>query len=124
MRDMCWPALSNGFGTMGRRKNTLPNGRNRTSRFVRLDYALLNSAAYRALSCAARALLVELAMLHNGENNGALYLSVRDAAARLGFSDSEAASNALAELKVFAFWPVAVGVYKNRIRLFYTVRDN
>lgn len=87
----------------GRNKNTLPNGRNRTSRFVRLDYALLQSPAYRALSCTARALLVELAMLHNGENNGALYLSVRDAAARLGLSDLEAASKAFAELEAMGF---------------------
>jgi len=88
---------------MGRRKNILPNGRNRTSRFVRLDYALLNSPAYRALSCPARALLTELKMLHNGENNGALYLGVRDAAARLGLSDLEAASKAFAELQLMGF---------------------
>lgn len=87
----------------GRNKNTLPNGRNRTSRFLRLDYALLQSPAYRALSCTARALLVELAMLHNGENNGALYLSVRDGAARLGLSDLEAASKAFAELQEMGF---------------------
>ena len=87
----------------GRSKNTLPNGRNRTSRFVRLDYTLLQSPAYRALSCTARALLVELAMLHNGENNGALYLSVRDATARLGLSDLEAASKAFAELEDMGF---------------------
>lgn len=83
--------------------NILPNGRNRTSRFVRLDHAILRSTAYRALSCTARALLVEILMLHNGENNGALYLSVRDATARLGLSDLAAASNAFAELKAMGF---------------------
>lgn len=87
----------------GRNKNTLPNGRNRTTRFARFDYTLLQSPAYRALSCTARALLVELVMLHNGENNGALYLSVRDGAARLGLSDLAAASNAFAELQEMGF---------------------
>lgn len=88
---------------MGRRKNNLANGRNRTTRFARLDHGLLKSPAYRALSCTARALLVELVMLYNGENNGALYLSVRDAAARLGLSDLEAACKAFAELEAMGF---------------------
>jgi hypothetical protein len=88
---------------MGRRKNNLANGRNRTTRFARLDHGLLKSPAYRALSCTARALLVELVMLFNGENNGALYLSVRDAAARLGLSDLEAACKAFAELEAMGF---------------------
>lgn len=88
---------------MGRRKNILPNGRNRTSRFVRLDHALLQSPAFRALSCPARSLLVEFVMLHNGENNGALYMSVRNAAARLGLSCLEAASKALSELEAMGF---------------------
>lgn len=105
MRATCWAALSNGCWAMGRGRNNnvLPNGRNRTSRFVRLDYTLLKSPAYRALSCTARALLVELAMLHNGQNNGALYLSVRDGAARLGLSDLEAASKAFTELVTMGF---------------------
>lgn len=74
-------------GGTNKRKKNRPNatGRNPTSRFVGLRHSLLSSNAYRSLSCAARALLVELVMLHNGENNGSLYLSVRDAAARLGF---------------------------------------
>jgi DNA-binding transcriptional regulator YhcF (GntR family) len=90
---------------MGKRrnKNLLSNRRNRTSRFVRLDYRLLHTPAYRALSCTARAWLVEVAMLHNGTNNGALYLSVRDAAARLGLSDLQAASKAFAELEAMGF---------------------
>jgi len=88
---------------MGRRRNTIPNGRNRTSRFARLDHGLLKSPAYRALSCTARALLVELVMLFNGENNGALYLSVRDAAARLGLSDLNAVCTAFAELEAMGF---------------------
>ncbi len=53
-------------------------------RHVRLHRWLLNSPAYRALGCTARALLIEIYDLHNGMNNGELFLSVREAARRLG----------------------------------------
>lgn len=43
--------------------------------------------------------MVEMHALYNGSNNGVLFLSVRDAAARLGFSDLKAAQHALDELK-------------------------
>jgi hypothetical protein len=52
-------------------------------RFYRFE---LESPAYRSLSAFARALLVELKGLHNGSNNGELFLSVREAAARLNCS--------------------------------------
>ena len=78
-------------------------GRNPTSRFARLDHRLLNSPAYRALSTAARALLVELTMVDNGENNGSLYLSIRDAAGRLGMADLSAVRSAFDELQVLGF---------------------
>jgi DNA-binding MarR family transcriptional regulator len=60
-------------------------------RYVSLSYWLLDSAAYRALSVAARALYVELKMLYNGGNNGKIFLSVRDAAKRIHASKSQAA---------------------------------
>lgn len=63
----------------------------------------MNSPAYRALSAAARALLVELTMLDNGENNGSLYLSIRDAAGRLGMADLSAARSAFDELQELGF---------------------
>lgn len=83
-----------------KRNTSRPNatGRNPTTRFVRLDYAIVTSNAYRSLTCNARALLVELVMLSNGSNNGSLYLGVRDAAHRIGLADTTAASNALYEL--------------------------
>lgn len=92
-------------GGTNKRKKNRPNatGRNPTSRFVGLRHSLLSSNAYRSLSCAARALLVELVMLHNGENNGSLYLSVRDAAARLGLADHKAAMRAFDELEEMGF---------------------
>jgi hypothetical protein len=79
-------------------------GRRATSRFARLDHKLLSSAAYRALSPNARSLLVELAMMENGRNNGSeLFLSVRDAADRMGIADLSAASRAFEELQALGF---------------------
>ncbi len=86
---------------MPRRRASKVNakGRNRlTDRFVRLPHNLLKSAAYRSLGVAARALLIELTMLDDGKNNGSLYLSLRDAADRLGFSDHHSVSAAFDEL--------------------------
>ncbi|GAA5048338.1 hypothetical protein GCM10023208_05450 [Erythrobacter westpacificensis] len=91
---------------MGKRRNRNrinAKGRNVTSRFVRLDYRILTSNAYRALSPNARSLLVEVAMLYNGDNNGSLYLGVRDAAHRLGVADLTAASRAFDDLMVLGF---------------------
>lgn len=86
---------------MPRRKKSKVNAKGRndlTDRFVRLPYKLLSSAAFRSLGVAARALLIDVIMLHNGENNGSLYLSLRDAADRLGFSDHHSVSAAFDEL--------------------------
>src|SRR3546814_19869893 len=62
-------------------------GRSPTSRFTRLDHRQLTTPAYRALSPNARSLLAELAMMENGKKNGSLFLSVREAAHRMGVSD-------------------------------------
>ena len=47
---------------------------------VRLYWWLLECEAWKSLKLCARALLVELYKLHNGTNNGELFLSIRDAA--------------------------------------------
>lgn len=86
-----------------RRRNLNAKGRNPTGRFVRLDHRMLNCAAYRSLSPNARSLLVELIMLYNGENNGSLYLSVRDATYRLGAADTSVATNAFDDLMQLGF---------------------
>lgn len=51
----------------------------------------------------ARSLLVELTSLDNGENNGSLYLSVRDGARRMGVADLTAASRAFDNLVELGF---------------------
>src|SRR4051812_26794351 len=88
---------------MSRRKYD-PKGRAPTDRFARLPHRILSSPAYRALSPNARSLLTEFAMMENGKNNGvSLFMSVRDAADRMGVVDLHAASNALEELQGLGF---------------------
>ena len=91
------------------RKSKSPNatGRNDQSRFARLDHRILHSNAYRALSPNDRALLVELISMHNGTNNGSLYLSVRDAADRMGVADVNAARRSFDTLQDLGFIELA-----------------
>lgn len=86
---------------MPKQKGSRANAKGRndlTDRFVRLPHRLLKSAAYRSLSLSARSLLVDLIMLDSGDNNGSLYLSIRDASDRLGLSDHHSVSAAFDEL--------------------------
>ena len=50
---------------------------------VRLQSWMLRSEAWRHASLGAKCLLIELYDLYNGLNNGDLFMSVREAAARL-----------------------------------------
>ena len=70
----------------------------RDAKHVRMYWWLLDSAAYRHLSCYGRALLVEFIYRHNGENNGTITMSVREAAELMGVALNTAV-NALAELQ-------------------------
>jgi DNA-binding transcriptional regulator YhcF (GntR family) len=89
---------------MGKKRTKKPDatGRGGGERFVKLDFGLLRSAAYRGLSPLARALLVEIAMTCNGQNNGQLSMSVRMAQQKLGVA-SGTASKALKELEAAKF---------------------
>ena len=73
-------------------------GRNDGAKHVRMYWWLLDCPAYRHLSCYGRALLIEFIYRHNGENNGRVLLSVREAANRLGVAFNTALK-ALAELQ-------------------------
>jgi hypothetical protein len=74
-------------------------GRNKWTPHVRLDHIVFDCPAYRALSVNARALLWELIRLFNGRNNGAIYLSIRDAERLLGLGSDAAITNAFRELQ-------------------------
>lgn len=84
------------------RRNNRPNksGRNEnpTGRFARLPHEVMLSPAYRSLSPNARALLVEMMAMENGQNNGSLWLSIRDAAARIGLVNKESVGRAFEDL--------------------------
>jgi hypothetical protein len=83
--------------------NTNAKGRNKECRFTRLPHYLLESSAYRSLSTNARALLVEMTMLENGKNNGAFWLSVKDAGARMGLANLQSVSCAFNDLTEAGF---------------------
>lgn len=92
---------------MAKRRGSRPNAKGRNDgpvdRFVRLPHSLLLSAAYRALTPNARALLTELTSMDQGDNNGSLWMSVRDAAARMGLASKDAASRSFEELERSGF---------------------
>ena len=61
-----------------------PTGRSeRGERFIILPHWLLNSPAYQSLAPGPRAFLIEVWLRHNGQNNGEITYSVREAAERL-----------------------------------------
>lgn len=70
----------------------------KSSRFIGIPHRVYLSEAVCSLNPNARAMLFELAMMENGKNNGSIYLSVRDASDRLGFSDYEPAQRAFGDL--------------------------
>lgn len=85
---------------MSRRNRINATGRSTgpLERFIGVRRSLLHSAQFSALSCTSRALLFELQAMFNGTNNGTIFLSVRDATARLGLADYKAAQAAFTEL--------------------------
>ncbi len=62
----------------------------RAAKHVRVYRWMLTSPAYRSLGCYARCLLVELGARYNGDNNGHIPMSVREAAGLLGCSQPTA----------------------------------
>ncbi|EHQ99496.1 hypothetical protein [Bradyrhizobium sp. WSM471] len=60
-------------------------------RFVRLTYGMMQSEAWRSLGGNERAIYVVLAMLYNGNNNGEIGLSVRQAAEAIHVAKDTAA---------------------------------
>lgn len=72
---------------------TRPNRKGRNdagAKHVRLYRHLFNSAAYRDMDAKARCALHELMFRYDGKNNGAIVLSVRECAERLGVSPNTA----------------------------------
>jgi hypothetical protein len=75
----------------------LPNGRNDGfGRYVRHDYYLLKTEAWRSLDGNARAVYVEIKFRYNGSNNGRIPYSIREGAGSLRISKATAARALLA----------------------------
>lgn len=84
----------------GKRRGRGHNAKGRSTtggQFVMLELYMLESPAWRSLSPAGRAAYIVAVSLYNGGNNGALALSVRQAAAEVGVARNTAA-RALREL--------------------------
>jgi hypothetical protein len=81
-----------------------PTGRSeRDAQHVRFYHWMLDSPAYRDLRPISRALLIEMARLYNGWNNGEIGLGERQAAKLLGMTDRAAVRRALADLQAHGF---------------------
>ena len=76
---------------VARRKKLAAFGMSSKDRFVMLDYWLLESDAWRALSHGARSLYIEVRQRYNGQNNGRISFSVREAAKKLRVGKDTAA---------------------------------
>lgn len=78
---------------------------------VRLDEWLLGSVAWQHATPAARCLLIELLRLHNGSNNGSIFMSAREAGRRLGTTKNTGGAK-LRELQTLGFIkPVQRGAF-------------
>lgn len=87
---------------MKRRSNVTPTGRRRTPPFVMFDHRVIDSLAWIALGGTATKLLLYLARLYNGSNNGELFLGERAAADAIGVRRGAAAA-AFDELEAHGF---------------------
>ena len=98
-------------------RRTRPDGRSEGSaQHVRLYRWMMQTQAWQRLPGLARALLVELLALHNGHNNGELFLSVREAAQRLN-CDKNAAHAAFGILEEHGFIrPHVKGAFTRKTR--------
>ena len=105
-----------------RQRDTRWQGHNRTGRskaggpFVKLEFFMLNTAAWAALSPQARAIYIELRQRFNGRNNGRIGLSVREAA-ELCRMNRDTASKGLKALEELGFVEtVTPGGFSRKVR--------
>lgn len=63
----------------GRKADSKGRSKNE-GRFLKLEYYLLQSSAWKSLKSVRRAIYIELAQRFNGSNNGEISMSVREAA--------------------------------------------
>jgi hypothetical protein len=87
----------------------------RGGRWAGIPVCVIESAAYRALSLPARAILVQLTAALNGYNNGAIALSQRTLAQALGLTNYRKIISGIAELLDHGFLDISTeGQWKER----------
>lgn len=89
--------MSNGRGNQGRRSHKRVDGSREAGRFITLPVSVLESQAYLGLSMHARALLLEMALQHKGDNNGRLLASKKHLESR-GWKSNDSITKAKREL--------------------------
>ena len=86
-------------------------------KFIMIRRWMYESAAYRSLSSVARDLLNELIYRFNGQNNGYVGLSHRQALERIGTKSNRAITDAFRELQTKGFIrPRAIGSFNLKSR--------
>ena len=75
---------------MARKHDSTGRSKRQLSSFVALERYLLDSAAWKSLSCVARAAFIEIGNLYSGANNGRIALSARTLAERINVSRATA----------------------------------
>lgn len=83
-------------------------GRGKGHSFIMLRHDMIDSAAWRSLSCNARCVWLEVVRRYNGYNNGSIPMSCREAGKLCGFSQNTA-GRAFKELEDAGF--LKVGIY-------------
>lgn len=90
---------------MKRRVNMAKNRNGRgekKARFVCLPHDVMDTLAWKRLSCVSQAVWLQFARVHNGSNNGRIAMSERTLGERLNVSKNTA-SRAINELVTFGF---------------------
>ena len=95
-----------------RKHNKTGRGSNALSDFVALERYALRSAAWRSLSCLARAALIQVQFRYTGSNNGSIQLSCAMLGEELRTS-KDTAARALRELQNKGFLEQAKGASFN-----------
>ncbi len=81
---------------------TYPNGRSKTSSYVMITRFMLRHESWLELDPRARCIYIELRALYNGNNNGHIWLSCRDAA-QSGKCSKSTASRMFTQLIVHGY---------------------
>lgn len=96
--------------------------RSSSGRFVMLPYYILNSESFRAMSPKAVRIYIEILRRYNGQNNGEISLSCREAG-KVAQCSAETAGKCLKELDVHGFIkPTRTGIFTVRLATTYRIR--